>query len=148
MKEILLGPAIYGFVLVNPPVVEDAIVETAPVTQVQYGPHWGYYRSPYRTYYPGPGYRTPYWGNKRSEEHTSELQSLTNLVCRLLLEKKKENEYYDISNHRPRLSSTDADGRVRPDRHGGERARGEQVVPIPMHVAISVEERLNTRRCR
>src|SRR5258706_11895019 len=28
--------------------------------------------------------------NKRSEEHTSELQSLTNLVCRLLLEKKKK----------------------------------------------------------
>src|SRR5258706_8235896 len=27
---------------------------------------------------------------KRSEEHTSELQSLTNLVCRLLLEKKKK----------------------------------------------------------
>src|SRR5438093_4612451 len=26
----------------------------------------------------------------RSEEHTSELQSLTNLVCRLLLEKKKQ----------------------------------------------------------
>src|SRR5437016_8866392 len=28
----------------------------------------------------------------RSEEHTSELQSLTNLVCRLLLEKKKKNK--------------------------------------------------------
>src|ERR1019366_10735531 len=28
----------------------------------------------------------------RSEEHTSELQSLTNLVCRLLLEKKKKYE--------------------------------------------------------
>src|SRR5262249_62133873 len=28
----------------------------------------------------------------RSEEHTSELQSLTNLVCRLLLEKKKKTE--------------------------------------------------------
>src|SRR5258706_10774725 len=28
----------------------------------------------------------------RSEEHTSELQSLTNLVCRLLLEKKKNQE--------------------------------------------------------
>src|SRR5258706_4763686 len=28
-------------------------------------------------------------GQERSEEHTSELQSLTNLVCRLLLEKKK-----------------------------------------------------------
>src|ERR1019366_2323085 len=27
----------------------------------------------------------------RSEEHTSELQSLTNLVCRLLLEKKENN---------------------------------------------------------
>src|SRR5438093_12958252 len=27
----------------------------------------------------------------RSEEHTSELQSLTNLVCRLLLEKKKQD---------------------------------------------------------
>src|SRR5262249_62152071 len=27
--------------------------------------------------------------DERSEEHTSELQSLTNLVCRLLLEKKK-----------------------------------------------------------
>src|SRR5438093_8847740 len=30
-------------------------------------------------------------GRRRSEEHTSELQSLTNLVCRLLLEKKKTN---------------------------------------------------------
>src|SRR5258706_13563974 len=29
-------------------------------------------------------------GAHRSEEHTSELQSLTNLVCRLLLEKKKK----------------------------------------------------------
>src|SRR5438046_4097563 len=29
---------------------------------------------------------------KRSEEHTSELQSLTNLVCRLLLEKKNQYE--------------------------------------------------------
>src|SRR2546425_1458741 len=29
----------------------------------------------------------------RSEEHTSELQSLAYLVCRLLLEKKKKNHY-------------------------------------------------------
>src|SRR5437016_3309680 len=34
----------------------------------------------------GNTYRHPV----RSEEHTSELQSLTNLVCRLLLEKKKQ----------------------------------------------------------
>src|SRR3712207_8405977 len=30
----------------------------------------------------------------RSEEHTSELQSRQYLVCRLLLEKKKNNSYY------------------------------------------------------
>src|SRR2546427_5757846 len=30
-------------------------------------------------------------GAERSEEHTSELQSQSNLVCRLLLEKKKKN---------------------------------------------------------
>src|SRR5262249_61123464 len=34
---------------------------------------------------------------RRSEEHTSELQSLTNLVCRLLLEKKKQNIKYTNS---------------------------------------------------
>src|ERR1035438_10838970 len=31
---------------------------------------------------------------QRSEEHTSELQSLRHLVCRLLLEKKKNITYY------------------------------------------------------
>src|SRR5262245_65656030 len=31
--------------------------------------------------------------NDRSEEHTSELQSLRHLVCRLLLEKKKKNNF-------------------------------------------------------
>src|SRR5438046_8078618 len=31
-------------------------------------------------------------GALRSEEHTSELQSLTNLVCRLLLEKKNKHK--------------------------------------------------------
>src|SRR5262249_38236693 len=39
---------------------------------------------------------------RRSEEHTSELQSLTNLVCRLLLEKKKKksNRQTRIQNDR------------------------------------------------
>src|SRR5207302_3451827 len=32
------------------------------------------------------------WPNDRSEEHTSELQSRENLVCRLLLEKKKNRD--------------------------------------------------------
>src|SRR2546430_7224016 len=43
----------------------------------------------------------------RSEEHTSELQSQSNLVCRLLLEKKKKlnyNTYYII--HKYHLSSS------------------------------------------
>src|SRR2546421_6520958 len=31
-------------------------------------------------------------GRERSEEHTSELQSRSDLVCRLLLEKKKKSE--------------------------------------------------------
>src|SRR2546430_4413680 len=51
---------------------------------------------------PGSG-----WTSKalsvRSEEHTSELQSQSNLVCRLLLEKKKKNYYkliiYDTTTH-------------------------------------------------
>src|SRR5256885_7220748 len=33
----------------------------------------------------------PRGGGQRSEEHTSELQSPCNLVCRLLLEKKRQN---------------------------------------------------------
>src|SRR2546430_7702324 len=43
--------------------------------------------------------------NQRSEEHTSELQSQSNLVCRLLLEKKKR-----ISRTCVRLFSFQLDG--------------------------------------
>src|SRR5687767_15470745 len=41
----------------------------------------------------GPYMRIPF----RSEEHTSELQSLAYLVCRLLLEKKKRNYMLSLS---------------------------------------------------
>src|SRR2546430_12190547 len=44
----------------------------------------------------------------RSEEHTSELQSQSNLVCRLLLEKKKTDSQYLVS-------------RTPPHRHPGSR---------------------------
>src|SRR5438093_2943276 len=44
--------------------------------------------------YPEPGFT-----GGRSEEHTSELQSLTNLVCRLLLEKKKKLNNSNSSAH-------------------------------------------------
>src|SRR5256885_4176968 len=37
----------------------------------------------------------------RSEEHTSELQSPCNLVCRLLLEKKKTRCYYTLQTQMP-----------------------------------------------
>src|SRR5262249_60398903 len=40
--------------------------------------------------------RTNSSSRSRSEEHTSELQSLTNLVCRLLLEKKKHTTQDDV----------------------------------------------------
>src|SRR5688572_31782082 len=59
---------------------------------------------------PGPGAETKQrFRTDRSEEHTSELQSQSNLVCRLLLEKKKKDrgihlralEHYRHA-HRPR----------------------------------------------
>src|SRR2546430_6546512 len=49
-------------------------------------------------------------GADRSEEHTSELQSQSNLVCRLLLEKKKKKRNIRIirkSNVRRRLTQSD-----------------------------------------
>src|SRR5437016_10332658 len=61
----------------------------------------GFFEQPTSTSPPDPQYAfwlkkepASFWlaedGHTRSEEHTSELQSLTNLVCRLLLEKKKQ----------------------------------------------------------
>src|SRR5436309_5182713 len=44
------------------------------------------------------GVRNEPVGVDRSEEHTSELQSRENLVCRLLLEKKKKKEEVKDSN--------------------------------------------------
>src|SRR5260221_10544579 len=48
-------------------------------------------RAPYPTYYAFTGV---FAQHVRSEEHTSELQSHSDLVCRLLLEKKKTNKYH------------------------------------------------------
>src|SRR2546427_8794095 len=41
----------------------------------------------------------------RSEEHTSELQSQSNLVCRLLLEKKKKTHTIRSENHTTELQA-------------------------------------------
>src|SRR3989475_3612960 len=50
--------------------------------------------------------RPPSMAVCRSEEHTSELQSQSNLVCRLLLEKKKKNIQKDRKQTRLTTSST------------------------------------------
>src|SRR5262249_62207392 len=55
----------------------------APVTEYR-RPDWPAEKSDEKD-----GERLQHTNQRRSEEHTSELQSLTNLVCRLLLEKKK-----------------------------------------------------------
>src|SRR5436309_8975480 len=50
-----------------------------------------------------PGSATIDSSNRRSEEHTSELQSRENLVCRLLLEKKKKknnNKNYTVKQYK------------------------------------------------
>src|SRR5258706_1530144 len=55
--------------------------------------------------------------SSRSEEHTSELQSLTNLVCRLLLEKKKKRDTaYQRSNEQP-AQAYHPPGTVKTTRH-------------------------------
>src|SRR2546423_11886682 len=50
-----------------------------------------------RPFPPGVGFVSIYSRSDRSEEHTSELQSLAYLVCRLLLEKKKQQDRSWIS---------------------------------------------------
>src|SRR2546430_4260589 len=70
-------------------------------------PYTTLFRSPAATAaWPRPctrrGIAAPAWtaggsASTRSEEHTSELQSQSNLVCRLLLEKKKKSQLDSLS---------------------------------------------------
>src|SRR5258706_7713651 len=57
----------------------------------------------------------------RSEEHTSELQSLTNLVCRLLLEKKKKRIYAESWGEMKESDVSRTNGTCMRPRRGGER---------------------------
>src|SRR3954466_6598573 len=61
----------------------------------------------------GHANRMPELQGRRSEEHTSELQSHDNLVCRLLLEKKKKTEKYRATASMPCSSSTRCQRRTR-----------------------------------
>src|SRR6266851_4438630 len=64
------------------------------------------------------------WASVRSEEHTSELQSHHDLVCRLLLEKKKtrENVGVDVVNPEDRMRIAHADRRRRVQHRRVDRA--------------------------
>src|SRR5438105_12612284 len=101
VRPILLAGAIAGFGGL-------ALIGGAQPAAAQYNPYCSYpnydpyYCQVYGSYaydYPSYdyGYDYPYggglafgFGGGRSEEHTSELQSRVDLVCRLLLEKKKK----------------------------------------------------------
>src|SRR2546422_5622511 len=64
--------------------------DALPISPARASPGWrgcGHTRRPAATCRPQPRRAGP---RVRSEEHTSELQSRLHLVCRLLLEKKKE----------------------------------------------------------
>src|SRR2546426_2095844 len=58
----------------------------------------------------GPHVRFRGWlPPERSEEHTSELQSPCNLVCRLLLEKKKKKKYHKLTRRIKKLTNRTRD---------------------------------------
>src|SRR2546430_9212604 len=68
-------------------------------------PYTTLFRSPSRArrrrHSPPPTPPVPARRHLRSEEHTSELQSQSNLVCRLLLEKKKQTKQIKDSDFPP-----------------------------------------------
>src|SRR2546425_7226623 len=53
-----------------------------------------------------PGHLGGLVGRPRSEEHTSELQSLAYLVCRLLLEKKNKSDSATAPEHHNKVNGT------------------------------------------
>src|SRR3989440_906869 len=71
----------------------------------------------------------------RSEEHTSELQSRSDLVCRLLLEKKKKNERLEsrsdgISDYAPYRVVLDCP-------YHGDKTRGHADADHPMQYSLT-----------
>src|SRR3989441_2305481 len=73
------------------------------------------------------GGRSPMDETERSEEHTSELQSLAYLVCRLLLEKKKEALDSAVGGARPFDRPEARESRGRPPAHNRRCARDRGV---------------------
>src|SRR5207237_5733524 len=89
--------------------------------------------------------RTTFSNGKRSEEHTSELQSHLNLVCRLLLEKKKKIDSARRNNVRRTLDKpyvTKTAGRT------AQRLRQKHTVETDPHLAAQRQNDANMRRTR
>src|SRR2546428_9212331 len=70
---------------------------------------WIRYMPTFRTPVPGSRVITPGSVIYRSEEHTSELQSRSDLVCRLLLEKKKNQHDHHIAYPANHIHAADHD---------------------------------------
>src|SRR5436309_10504320 len=87
----LCSSASYYFFFFNDPATTEiytlSLHDALPISGVR-GRRAGWTAARPRAGGPGPSSR-----RVRSEEHTSELQSRENLVCRLLLEKKKKKKY-------------------------------------------------------
>src|SRR5436305_7164025 len=81
----------------------------------------------------------------RSEEHTSELQSRPQLVCRLLLEKKKTGKDPNLPTRPwPVPPRGSASGHLRPIRQGSTTGRN---APLPVGRGAPIELRESTRNC-
>src|SRR2546430_11131810 len=99
------------------------------------------------------GYRSDFTntlvvGRDRSEEHTSELQSQPNLVCRLLLQKKKRDTQTDRSDRerRPRDPRCKREGRrQRPAGGGWSADRGCGRLCLPRNVRAGQSSSDSTR---
>src|SRR2546430_7840077 len=71
----------------------------------------------------------------RSEEHTSELQSQSNLVCRLLLEKKKKHTLHrNQSQTHPQLFFASLSTHAHPHYH--HPARRSDHLPLPRNLPL------------
>src|SRR5690606_39704386 len=79
--------------------------------------------------------------SSRSEEHTSELQSRENLVCRLLLEKKKAGR--GAADHRKTASPMTAQVVCQGRLHAGDRREQQRDAPgqrpLPVHAPLTAQ---------
>src|SRR2546428_321465 len=73
----------------------------------------------------------------RSEEHTSELQSRSDIVCRLLLEKKNTNETWNASHTPQNPIYPAAKKRPTPPTHAYRKVAGARLSPHAPHQHVN-----------